>query len=75
MVLQRAAKCRTPMAAKPDDLGVRVTASLTREQDRVLRALSDKHKVSVAWLIRYAVGQLVEQADTVQLPLDLIRRS
>ena len=63
------------MAAKSDDRGVRVTASLTREQDRVLRALAEKHKVSVAWLIRYAVSQLVEQADTVQLPLDLIRRS
>jgi len=62
------------MPAKPDDLGVRVTASLTKEQHRVLRALAAKHKVSLAWLIRYAVTQLVEQADTVQLPLDLIRR-
>jgi hypothetical protein len=64
-----------PMAARTDDLGVRITASLTKEQDRVLRALAAKHKVSVAWLVRYAVSQLVEQADNVQLPLDLIRRS
>jgi hypothetical protein len=62
------------MARKSDDRGVRVTASLTKEQDRVLRALADKHKVSVAWLIRYAVSQLVQQADSVQLPLDLMRR-
>lgn len=55
-------------------MSVRVTASLTKDQDRVLRALADKHKVSVAWLVRYAVAQLVEQADEVQLPLDLIRR-
>jgi len=63
------------MAAKSVDQGERVTASLTKEQHRVLRALAEKHKVSVAWLIRYAVSQLVEQAETVQLPLDLIRRS
>ncbi|MHB1217125.1 MAG: ribbon-helix-helix domain-containing protein [Alphaproteobacteria bacterium] len=62
------------MSFELPDLSVRVTASLTKEQDRVLRALAAKHKVSVAWLIRYAVSQLVEQADTVQLPLDLIRR-
>ena len=53
---------------------MRVTASLTKEQDQVLRAMAAKHKVSVAWLIRYAVGQLVEQADNVQLPLALLQR-
>jgi hypothetical protein len=62
------------MPTKSDDMSVRVTASLTKEQDRVLRTLAAKHKVSVAWLIRYAVAQLVEQADAVQLPLNLIRR-
>ncbi|MGH6679564.1 MAG: hypothetical protein ACREDL_11705 [Bradyrhizobium sp.] len=62
------------MPKKPDDPGVRVTASLTREQHRVLRALADKHKISVAWLVRYAVSRLVEQADAIQLPLDLVRR-
>ena len=71
-MMQQSAECSMP--GKPDDLGVRVTASLTKEQDRVLRALAAKHKVSVAWLIRYAVSQLVEQADNVQLPLDLMRR-
>ena len=35
--------------------GVRVTATVTAEQDRVLRALAAKHKGSVAWLVRYAV--------------------
>lgn len=62
------------MAAKSSDGSVRVTATLTSEQDRVLRALADKYKVSVAWLIRYAVSQLVEQAGSVQLPLNLTRR-
>lgn len=60
------------MPAKSDE-SARVTATLTKEQDRVLRALAEKHRVSVAWLIRYAVSQLVEQADSVQLSLDLRR--
>lgn len=62
------------MSIKPDDMSVRVTTSLTAQQDRVLRALAAKHKVSVAWLVRYAVAQLVERADTAQLSLDLIER-
>ncbi len=61
------------MPKRPADLGVRVTASLTKEQHRVLSALADKHKISVAWLVRYAVSQLVERADSLQLPLDLGR--
>ena len=63
------------MPSRPVDASVRITVSLTKEQDRVLRALADKHKVSVAWLVRYAVTELVDQANSVQLPLDLIRQS
>jgi hypothetical protein len=70
--MQQSAEAAMP--AKADELGVRVTASLTKEQHRVLCALAAKHQVSIAWLIRYAVGQLVERADTVQLPLDFLRR-
>jgi hypothetical protein len=58
------------MPAQTSDSSSRVTASLTKEQYRVLRALADKHRVSVSWLVRYAVNRLVEQADAVQLPLD-----
>ena len=50
---------------------VRVTASLPREQYNVLVALAAKHKVSVAWLVRFAVAQLTDNAETVQLPLEL----
>jgi hypothetical protein len=64
-------KVQRGMSVKPEDASVRVTASLTSQQDRVLRALAVKHKVSVAWLVRFAVAQLVERADTVQLSLDL----
>ena len=59
------------MAEKTPQASVRVTASLPPEQYRVLAALAAKHKVSVAWLVRYAVAQLAERAETIQLPLDL----
>lgn len=57
-----------------DEPGVRVTATLSAQQDRVLRGLAAKNKVSVAWLIRYAVDRLIEQGETVQLSLNLSRR-
>ncbi len=53
---------------------VRVTASLSRAQEQALKDLAAKHKVSVAWLVRYAVDQLVEQGREAQLPLDFARR-
>lgn len=58
------------MAVIADDGVVRVTASLSRGQERALKELAAQHKVSVAWLIRYAVDQLVEQGREAQLPLD-----
>lgn len=58
-----------------EDGGVRTTVTLTKEQDRVLRALADRHKVSVAWLVRHAVDRLIEDGDAVQLPLDFRRAS
>lgn len=53
------------------DEGVRVTATITRQQDRMLRALADRHKVSVAWLVRHAIDRLLSEGEAVQLPLDL----
>ena len=58
-----------------EDGGVRTTVTLTKEQDRVLRTLADRHKVSVAWLVRHAVDRLIDDGDAVQLPLDLRRAS
>lgn len=63
------------MAIIADEGVVRVTASLSRAQDQALKDLAAKHKVSVAWLIRYAVDQLVEQGGEAQLPLDFGKRS
>lgn len=54
---------------------VRVTASLSRSQEALLKELASRHKVSVAWLVRYAVDQLVAQGREVQLPLDFGRRT
>ena len=52
----------------------RTTATLTPEQVRVLKGMSERHKVSVAWLIRYAVDRLIEEESKgLQLPLDIRR--
>lgn len=53
---------------------VRVTASISRTQEHALKELAAKHRVSVAWLIRYAIDQLVEQGHGAQLSLDFARR-
>lgn len=52
---------------------VRVTASLSRAQEAALKKLAAEHKVSVAWLVRYAVDQLFERGREPQLPLDFKR--
>ena len=57
-----------------EDGSVRVTASLPRAQEQALKELAAKHKVSVAWLVRYAVDQLLERGREAQLPLDFGQR-
>ena len=69
-MLHPAAKKGRPLAR---DDGVRVTATISRRQERMLRALADRHKVSVAWLVRHAIDRLLTEGDAVQLPLDLKR--
>jgi hypothetical protein len=54
--------------------GIRITATITQQQDRMLRALASRHKVSVAWLIRHAIDRLLSEGNELQLPLDLGRR-
>lgn len=63
------------MAVIADEGVVRVTATLSRGQEQALKELAAKHKVSVAWLIRYAVDQLVASGHEAQLPLDFGRGS
>ncbi|MBW0145542.1 ribbon-helix-helix protein, CopG family [Sphingomicrobium clamense] len=54
---------------------VRVTASLTRSQEAALKELAQRNRVSVAWLVRYAVDLLIDGIEETQLPLDLRGRS
>ena len=54
----------------------RTTATLTPEQGRLLKAMADRHKLSVSWLIRYAVDHLIEdEAKGLQLTLQMPRIS
>lgn len=53
----------------------RVTVTLTREQVLALKGLAAKNKVTVAWLVRYAIERLLDDGPAVQLPLDLPKRS
>ena len=48
--------------------GSRVTATVTREQNRQLQQLAARHKVSVGWLVRHAIDRLLEHGGTVELP-------
>ena len=76
-----AAPCRTVphfaarwvMAASGEEGVVRVTASLSRTQEAALKELAAKHKVSVAWMVRHAVDQLVEQGGEAQLSFKSMR--
>lgn len=61
------------MAASGEEGVVRVTASLSRTQEAALKELAAKHKVSVAWMVRHAVDQLVEQGAEAQLSFKSMR--
>ena len=51
----------------------RVTINLEDREYAELSALSDRHRVSLAWLGRRAIVELLERAETedLQLPLNL----
>ena len=61
------------MAATAEEGVVRVIASLSRAQEAALKELAAKHKVSVAWMVRYAVDKLVEQGGEAQLSFRSMR--
>lgn len=66
-----AAPCRGRRPLAAGDESLRISATVSRQQDRLLRALAERNKVSVAWLIRYAIDRLLSEGESVQLPLDL----
>jgi hypothetical protein len=49
----------------------RVTVTLTREQVLALKGLAAKNKVTMAWVVRHAVEQLLDEGPAIQLRLDL----
>ena len=61
------------MAVIAEEGVVRVTTSLSRAQEAALKELAARHKVSVAWVVRYAVDQLVEHGGEAQLSLKSVR--
>jgi hypothetical protein len=64
------------MQARRTEKKPRTTATLTPEQGRILRDMAERQKVSVAWLIRYAVDRLIEEESKgLQLALDIRRGS
>lgn len=47
--------------SRSDD-AVRITATVTAEQERQLKALAAHTKVSVAWLVREAIDRMLAQS-------------
>ena len=54
-------------------LATRVTVSVDERDYEQLVALADEHRVSLAWLVRYAVTDFLERyrQDQLELPLEL----
>lgn len=50
---------------------VRVTTTLTRQQHASLERIAEQNGVKVAWLVRRAVENLIEQAQGPLFSLDL----
>jgi Ribbon-helix-helix protein, copG family len=57
-------------------LATRVTVSVDERDYEQLSALADQHRVSLAWLVRYAVGDFLDRyrRDQLELPLELTSR-
>lgn len=62
----------THMSGRPNS-SVRTSFTLSRVQYERLGELALRSNVSVAWLIRYAVQELLEKPESEQLPLPIKR--
>ena len=73
MVVQSAAVCSLTNAEVPVAARNRVTINLEDREYAELSALSERHRVSLAWLGRRAIIELLERSESegLQLPLDL----
>lgn len=63
---------RQPRAARKR-AGRRLSISLTSDQYRALLELAETNDVSLAWLARYALEELIQQTGGSQLKLPLHR--
>jgi len=54
-------------------LATRITVTVDEQDHAQLAKLAEQYRVSLAWLVRYAVNDMLErhQQDQLQLPLDL----
>ena len=63
-------------ARRGKKLATRVTVSVDERDYDELSVLAEQHRVSLAWLVRYAVGDFLERyrQDQLVLPLELTSR-
>jgi len=63
-------------AGRENKLATRITVTVDEQDHAQLTKLAEKYRVSLAWLVRYAVSDMLDrhQQDQLQLPLDLIGR-
>jgi Ribbon-helix-helix domain len=63
-------------ARRGKKLATRVTVSIDERDYEQLSALAEEHRVSLAWLVRYAVGDFLERyrQHQLELPLELTSR-
>ena len=63
-------------ARRGKKLATRVTVSVDERDYDQLSTLAAEHRVSLAWLVRYAVADFLERyrQDQLQLPLELTSR-
>ena len=64
-----------PIARNPVAARNRVTVNLEDREYAELSALSDKHRVSLAWLGRQAIIEFLERRESEDLQLPLILSS
>jgi hypothetical protein len=66
----------TVRARRGKKLATRVTVSVDERDYDQLSTLAEEHRVSLAWLVRYAVADFLERyrQDQLQLPLELTSR-
>ena len=63
-------------ARRGQRLATRVTVSVDERDYEQLSSLAENHRVSLAWLVRYAVSDFLARyrEDQLELPLELTRR-